>query len=68
MVDAFVFIVPPLPVVIIPLFEPRVNELVVCNVPLFNVILSLSTDPGVIPRLDELEIEIVPPSIIVLPV
>ena len=41
---------------------------VVLMAPLLSVILSASTAPGVEPRLAEIEMETVPPSIIVHPV
>ena len=65
--EELVFIVPSLDSVI-PLLAPRVNVLVEFKLPPLKMMLSVSTDPGVAPKLSLEDIEIVPDDRVVDPV
>ena len=61
------FIVP-FPDSVIPLLAPRVNVLVEFKLPPLKMMLSVSADPGVAPKLSLEDIEIVPDDKVVDPV
>jgi len=61
-------IVPPPVLKVIPLFVPKVKLAEVFKVPPANIILSASAESGVAPNPVAALIEIVPSSIVVIPV